>query len=441
MCGDRNELPSRDSEEHLLNPGADAIPGMASGWDVGAADPVSPLGLTSSEGMAYTLRRIPHISGDGHIQFMLTIFDRYILKRYFHVFVISYCALFGLFIIIDAFTNVDEFLSRNSGVLVLLGHMLRFYGCRGCQFLLMIGGTVTVISAVVVISLVQKHGELNPILAAGIPTYRLLVPILWGTLVVETAMILDQELIIPNIAAQLQINAGNVQGVINAVEPATDFATKIMVTGRKMYLPLRKLEDAEFVLPVPTMVDQLQTIKAKEAIYYPARKQRPGGWLLHAATPRLADLHLTAEGQKILLAAAQPDEMFVCTDVSFDRLYHGDRNFDLLSTPELMRRVRNPSFAAVSLQRQSMYLHTRFTTPLIDLLVVLLTIPFVARKESRGLILNMALCAAAMTGVFAVREACRYLGGISYITPDQAAWAPLIITGTAAAWFSGWVRT
>lgn len=372
---------------------------------------------------------------------MFTIFDRYLFKRYAHVFGITFLALFGLFVIIDAFTNVDEFLSRHSSSLSMLAHMLRFYAFRGCQFFLMVGGTVTVISAVVVFSLVQRHGELNPILSAGIPTYRLVIPILWATIFVEGMMIFDQEFIIPSIASELQLSVGNVKGVIREVEPAQDFSSKIMVMGKRMSIADRRLDEAEFVLPVPTVVEELMTVKAREAVYYPGRGSRPNGWLLTDANPRFPNLRLTPDGQKLVMAVTRPDQMFIATDVSFDRLYHGDKNFELLSTAELMRRVKNPSFAAVSIQRQSMYLHTRFTNPIIDTLVVLLTIPFVARRESRALLINMAMCAAAMTGVFAVRETFRYLGGINFVPADLAAWAPVVITGTASAWFSGWVRT
>lgn len=372
---------------------------------------------------------------------MFTIFDRYLLKRYLHVFSITFIALFGLFVIIDAFTNVDEFLERHTDTVSLMSHMLRFYVYRGCQFFLMVGASVTVISAVVVFSLVQRHGELNPVLSAGIPTYRLVIPVIWGTMLVEGLMLIDQELIIPSISSQLQVGAGNVKGVVQDVEPATDFSSKIMVTGRRMYLPDRKLELAEFVLPVPALVEVLQTVKAKEAVYWHAKGTRPSGWLLTDFSPKLADLRLTPEGQKLVREVARPDQLFIATDVSFDRLYHGDRNFELLSTAELMRRVKNPSFAATSIQRQSLYLHSRFANPLIDILVVLLTIPFVARRESRALLVNMSLCGAAMAGVFVTREAFRYMGGIGLVAPDLAAWAPVVITGTASAWFSSWVRT
>ena len=45
----------------------------------------------------------------------MTTFDRYLLKRYWHVYFITFLALFGLYVIIDAFSNADDFLDRDEG--------------------------------------------------------------------------------------------------------------------------------------------------------------------------------------------------------------------------------------------------------------------------------------------------------------------------------------
>ena len=39
----------------------------------------------------------------------MMIFDRYLLRRYWHVFFIGYSALFGLYFVIDVFTNVSDY--------------------------------------------------------------------------------------------------------------------------------------------------------------------------------------------------------------------------------------------------------------------------------------------------------------------------------------------
>jgi lipopolysaccharide export system permease protein len=91
----------------------------------------------------------------------MTIFDRYLLKRYAHAFVIGYAALFGLYFVIDVFTNINDFLDQPGGTLAMLVEMARFYSCRACYFLGVIGGTMEVIAAMVALALVQKHGDGN----------------------------------------------------------------------------------------------------------------------------------------------------------------------------------------------------------------------------------------------------------------------------------------
>ena len=78
--------------------------------------------------------------------------------------------------------------------------MAEFYAYRASMFFDMTGPIVSVLAAMLAFSLVLRYGELNPVLAAGIPTYRLMIPLLWGTLFVNGAMIVNQEVIIPRIA-------------------------------------------------------------------------------------------------------------------------------------------------------------------------------------------------------------------------------------------------
>ncbi len=371
----------------------------------------------------------------------MTTFDRYLLGRYVHVFVVFFVALFGLYVIFHAFTNSDEFMDPKKGTLEVLLDMGRFYSYRSSQFLSLIGGTIAVIAATVVFALVLRHGELNPILSAGIPTYRLMRPVLTGAIVVNLLLIANQELIIPQIASHLQVEAGQGKDVRDEVEPVYDFVTQVLVTGKRLHLLEQKIELAEFVLPFPQIADELTTVKAAEAIYHPAAGDQPGGWQLIGASHRFDELRLTPRGREIVRTGAVPGELFIATDVSFDRLYKSDKNFQYLSTPELRRRIRNPSFSSISIRRQCLHLHSRCTQPLINLIAVLLSMPLVVRKEARGLITSLALAGGAVGFTFGVNQAFLYLGGAHVLAADLAAWAPVILLGTLSSAASGLVRT
>src|SRR5204862_2903499 len=137
----------------------------------------------------------------------MTTFDRYLLRRYWHVFGVGFLALFGLYFVIDVFTNVTDFFDQQKSSAALVTYIVQYYSYRACYFFGLIGGTLEVISAMVALALVQKYGELNPSLSAGISTFRLMRPLLIGAALVNGLIFLNQELIIPRIAIELQMNA------------------------------------------------------------------------------------------------------------------------------------------------------------------------------------------------------------------------------------------
>jgi lipopolysaccharide export system permease protein len=373
----------------------------------------------------------------------MTIFDRYLLRRYWHVFFVGYLALFGLYFVIDVFGNVNDFLDTPGGGLAVLVEIGRHYSYRACYFLGMIGGTMEVIAAMLALALTQKHGELNPILSAGVSTFRLMQPLLVGAALVNGLILLNQELLTPRIALELQMDVGHRGDAAPKPQPVNDFATDILIAGKRLNLREQKLEEAEFFVKSPAVIERPKTISAIEAVPVAPRGNRAGGWLLKGASPRYSELSLTEAGRKIVRRgpSGRPDEIFIRTDVGFDRLYNSDKHYEYLSTWELLRRIRNPSFSQRSVRSQSLYLHTRFTKPLLNLIVVAVGVPFVVRKESVSLISNLATCSGIMGGMLAVNELCVYLGKVNLVAPELAVWAPIIIWGSAAAWLTGMVRT
>jgi len=46
-----------------------------------------------------------------------TTFDRYLISRYLQIFLILFVSVFGLYVVIDGFSNVDEFQEHAAGAL------------------------------------------------------------------------------------------------------------------------------------------------------------------------------------------------------------------------------------------------------------------------------------------------------------------------------------
>ena len=131
--------------------------------------------------------------------------DCYLLRRFGQVFGIGLSATLGLYVVFDGFTNVDAFqeTAKSTSSVAMLGRMGEYYGYQSVVIFDLVAPIMTVIATMVVFSLLQKNKEVYPILSAGVPAYRLLWPMLVGSLAINGVLMLNQEFLLPAIAEEL----------------------------------------------------------------------------------------------------------------------------------------------------------------------------------------------------------------------------------------------
>ena len=390
---------------------------------------------------------------------MLTTFDRYLLGRMLHTFIVFFVATYGLYTVFDLFTNIDAFqteahkaadAARLEGLPEwsdqdLLMRMARqigvYYAFRMSDFLELAGPILVTVSVVAVLGLLEKHSESHPLLAAGIPAFRLLRPFLIATAVLNLLIIANQELLMPEIAVQLQTPRGKDHPTKQQVIPVYDYSNHMMsIDGESVSLAESRLDAAIFYL-TPELAAGGCTLRADSAVYRQASADRPAGWLLINQTGRFDEELLTPLGRERIFPQRNGQDVFVTSEVSFDQLYDQGRNPKLLSSSQLVKRIRNPATGTVPVRRQSLALHSRITRPLLSMLSAVIALALVLRKESMGLIVNLATCGLVLAATFGITQGSLLLGNAGLIRPDVAAWFPVVVTGTTSVWTAGYVQT
>lgn len=373
----------------------------------------------------------------------MTTFDRYLLHRFLHTFVILFITFFGLYVVIDGFTNVDNFQEGTSDPLVVLQRMGSYYSYQSSLLFHLVGPTLAVCSVMVVSALLVKNSEYQPILAAGVPLVRLTLPFIVGLLAVTAATVANQELVIPRIAHRLQGERSEFAAtVMQEVTPQHDYATGIVISGQSLDINGRKILAAEFVLPCPELVEALTTVSAESARYVPETSKNPAGWVLtHTSPGKWSEIPLTDPGVDIVVPVAGSDEIFIRSDISFDLVCDNSRNATYQSTPEIVRRIRNPALSRNVARDQTFLLHRRLVQPVLNLIAGLACIPLVIRRESRSLVGSLAMAAAVQAVMLGVLHGASALGGTGIVPADIAAWLPIIVCGTIAAWTTGFAQT
>lgn len=373
---------------------------------------------------------------------MNTTFDRYLLGRLLHTFGVFFVAAYGLYIVIDLFTNIDDFQQESASLFDLFLRISEYYLFRSAEFFEMAGSILIVLAVIAVLGLLQKNSETFPILAAGVPAFRLLKPLLIAAAVLNVALIANQEFIIPALAVQLQTPRGSAASRLQSVEPVYDYSNALMhIDGEFVVVEKQTLLDASFTLPYPELARRIETLKAESAVFVNAAGRRPSGWLLRNLTVAFDPDVLTDLGRQRVLPHDNGKDVFVVSSVSFDQLYNRGRNLKLLSSAQLIHRIRNPSTGQVPVRGQSLALHSRITRPILCLLTIAMALPLVIRRESRSLILNMAVCALVLGFFYAFTQGCLAMGSSGMLRPDLAAWLPVIVCGVASTWTAEYVQT
>ena len=310
----------------------------------------------------------------GSLLAVSTTFDRYLIARYLQIFVILFVSMFGLFVVIDGFSNVDEFQEHSASAWNLLARMASYYGYQSTLFLDMCGPILTVIDAMIVFALLLRNSELQPILAAGVPTWRLLVPVIISTAVVNGLMTANQELVIPRIADVLQTPRDSLMKGATEIEPLTDPSSGIHIDGQELSLNPQLIKNAQFVLP-PDVAQEMTTLKAAEAVYYAGEGGPARGLALEKRRDPLFAARLDRGGAEARCRPMEkPKDLFIVSELSFDLLYNRLQSYKLISTAELIRRLQSPAFGLATV-RLAQHLHARLVRPLANILAALLGHP------------------------------------------------------------------
>src|SRR5262249_62201763 len=133
----------------------------------------------------------------------MRILDRERYKAYFKAYAVCFTALVGLYIVIDAFSNFDEFSKRAEGVVETFAIMVRFYLVHMTQFYDRLCGVIGMMAAIFTVTWMQKNNELLAMLAAGISTHRIIRPVWVSAVVVSGLAVINQEFIMPPLGEEL----------------------------------------------------------------------------------------------------------------------------------------------------------------------------------------------------------------------------------------------
>ncbi|HKD37535.1 MAG TPA: LptF/LptG family permease [Pirellulales bacterium] len=374
----------------------------------------------------------------------MLIIHRYLLRHFLQVFAICFCSLMGLFIVIDAFQNLEEFVRSGDTHGGVLKAVWSYYSYQTLPFFESTSAVVTLIAAMFTLANFQRFNELTALLAAGIPKWKIVKPIVIAAGLIAVAAVVNREIVMPANRDKLTRDVHDLWGEkAKEVYPHRDYSSDILIQGKQSIAKNRQIREPTFLLP-PEWDAPFRDIKAADAFYKPAEEGRPSGYLVKGVLQpkgldKFPSLPSSGKAPPIVLTRKDypwlaADECFIVSEITFDQLAGNEKWLQYSSTLELIRARRNPSLALGA--DVAVSIHGRLLQPLLDMTLFFLGLPLILRRGNRNVFFAVGLCVAVVVGFMILVAAAQYLGSSYLIPPDLAAWLPLILFAPAAMYLS-----
>jgi lipopolysaccharide export system permease protein len=352
------------------------------------------------------------------------LLDRLLFRSYLKSYFICLISLLTLYVVVDLFTNLDDYTENHDSLRAVLQHIGVYYGYQISKIFNSLSEVIVLLAASFTVALVQRNNELLPLLSAGVPTRRVVLPILLGGVATLALGVVNQEVIIAHIGRNLMNDRDDPNGEKDIIAQVGFEPNGILLEGR---IASRKgLVVKPFFVNIPEKIAGCSLeLSAQEARYLPPVEGQPrsGGWLLTGTHPETLDSFHHPDLEMI-----DPGKYFLRTrNVDFDSITRSRTWFVYASTYRLWEELSRPD--SIRLASMAVMFHMRLTRPLLGMILVVIGLSIILRDQNRNVFISAGLCLVLCGLFFAVQFACKGLGDHEYLSPALAAWLPVLFFG------------
>jgi lipopolysaccharide export system permease protein len=290
-------------------------------------------------------------------------------------------------------------------------------------------GVMILLAAMFTVTWMLRNNELLPLLSAGVPTRRVLQPVILGACVMLALGVANREILMPRVAEQLENPASDPRGegvrvVTGAYEP-----NGVLIAGQHGYRDGKLVKN--FCCTIPErLAGSLLNITAAEARYIPPGDGvHSGGWLLTETNP--ATLPPTHWTEEVVLEFIDPGKFFLhTTRVDFDAVTRSNVWYQYASIWDIVKQLDRSE--GTRLAGMAVQIHLRLTIPFLTLVMVIMGMAIILRDQCRNVFLNAGMCLIVAALFYGACYLTKYLGEHEYLSPTMAAWLPVLVFGPPA---------
>jgi lipopolysaccharide export system permease protein len=354
----------------------------------------------------------------------MKILDRYVVKNFLVGYVIAFCVLIGLRIIIDLFVNLDEFTEHaDLGTLAVIRNILIFYGLNFTLYFRDFAGMITVIAASFSFGKMVRNQELVAVMASGVSLKRVICPIIILSLLLTVLYVIDEEFIIPPFGDKLVRSQDDIPGeesydvvFISDARGALICTQKFDVKTATLYKPtiiMRRKTEAAGIWEVTGRLD------AESAVY----NFKTGRWDLINGFLTERDSIAGPEAIAFYLSDITPKDIPV---------RRKSENKSLLSSVQLAALAKQAKENEQIKDLAQLYSqkHFRITDPVINFIMLMVCLPILVCRDPKMMKYAIMISFALTSVCLVVNFVCKLLAAeiiFGAVRPQLWAWLPIFI--------------
>ena len=352
----------------------------------------------------------------------MKILDKYVIKNFLIGYAIAFGVLMGLRVIIDMFVNLDEF-TEKSGTWAVVENMLIYYGLNSTLYFRDFAGMITVLAACFSFGRMVRSSELVAVMASGVSLKRLISPIILLAVLLTGFLVIDQEFLIPPLAPKLVRSRDANRG-------RESYDVWFMADGHDSLIYSQRFDVETSTLHFPTIITRRSKpaphelkwevtglIRADSAVY----NRQTGLW-------DLANGQLIEKNSR---KGAQPIP-------SYDTGSLTPKDIPVRRTAEHKTLLSSRQLAALAEQETKIkdiaqlwsQKHFRITDPLINLVMLMLSLPILVCRDPKAMKSAVMISFAATGACFLTTFVCKIFATevvFGNVMPELWAWLPIFI--------------
>jgi len=355
---------------------------------------------------------------------MMSLLHRYVLKRFIYCYVLSAIGFIGVFLVVDFFERVDEFIRRD----MPYSDLIFYYICKIPGIAFYMAPQAVLLATVITLAVLARDNEIIAMKAGGVGVVGITLPILGAALVVALLVLASNEYLAP--IANKKMN----------------YIFKVKVQGNPVY--------GDTYIEIHRSVYQDTWFVAKDGAVWNIRKFDPeegrvsGARIFYRSDNGL--IRKRIDVKEVVWNGTYWEFMdgFLRT---FDQKGHGTteyfekKNIPVLETPddftkniaihsdemslrELYKEIKAMKLEGKDTLKHRVEFHQKISYPFISIVLALLAIPLSLRSSRHGGVLFCVGINLAMGFVFSFLYAMGVsLGFGGFFSPLFAAWGPFIL--------------